>query len=178
MKSNLYLRYVGSNPQKTSEIPLSDLGNSLIGFDHVIREFAHICRLNVEIDVVATSNRQGSQIFNLLIDIRQIVENTPIESTEHLLEFLKLWSYETWQIAIDYFSEIKGIHRSLNDFLKEYPLDLAIFALLIPKLFKLARRQKDAPVPVDFNTPERIAKELYRLIGKKRVWEGDIPYNK
>lgn len=164
MSTNLYLRYEGSDSESPSDIPLSDLGRSLIGFDAVVRDFARVCRLNAELEVVATSRREGSLIVDTLVKIQEVVAQIPFESTDHLLDFLQLYSEEAWQTAVTFFSDITEIHKTINDYFRKYPLDLAIFVGLVPWLLHLTRKHKKSPKPSDKKISERIAKELHTLI--------------
>ena len=164
MDADLYLRYEGAVPGRPMDIPLSDLGKSLLGFDRVVRDFARVCRLEAEIEVVATSRREGSLIIDALVRIQEAAGQLPIASTDHLLDFLCLCSEEAWRTAVAFFSDITEIHKTVNDYFRKYPLDLALFVALIPMLLHLARRQKATPEPSDKRVPERIAKELHALI--------------
>ena len=59
MKSNLFIKYHGTtNPENDSEIDLVTLGNSIIGFDEVIKEILKISKIKGNISVSATKVRQ------------------------------------------------------------------------------------------------------------------------
>ncbi|MGA2150942.1 MAG: hypothetical protein ABSG48_02125 [Geobacteraceae bacterium] len=63
MNSELFLKYVGSYTENDSEIPISDLGKSLVSFEKLVGELVKICRINADVVVTATSTREGSHIL-------------------------------------------------------------------------------------------------------------------
>jgi len=168
MKSELYIKYEGSISQDDSCVVLSDLGQSLIAFEELIKHLGHTFKLETDIGVYITSRRQGSQIIDVLVQIRETIDSLPFDSVEHLLEFLKLASHDLWQQATAFFDELKEVHRTVNDFGKEYPVNIALFVLLIPSIIKWVRGQRHKPSPVDNRISERLAKELFKLIQKNR----------
>ena len=119
MNANLYLRYKGTDPNRPSDIPLSDLGKSLLGFDRVVSDFARICRINADIEIVATSRRRGSLIVDTLVMIQEVADQLPITSNEHLLDFLRLLSEDAWNKARDFFSELTWTHKTINDYFRK-----------------------------------------------------------
>jgi hypothetical protein len=88
MKSELYIKYEGSISQGDSCVVLSDLGQSLIAFEELIKHLGHMFKLETDIGVYITSRRQGSQIIDVLVQIRETIDSLPFDSVEHLLEFL------------------------------------------------------------------------------------------
>ncbi|GAG20721.1 unnamed protein product, partial [marine sediment metagenome] len=127
------------------------------------------------VEVVATSRREGSLIVDTLVNIQEVADQLPIVSTDHLLDFLRLCSEETWQTAIAFFNDISEIHDTINDYFRKYPLNLALFVGLVPLLLRLARRQKKSPEPSDKKVPERIAKELYMLVQRNGFGQAVFP---
>ena len=166
MNSEIFLRYVGTYTEDDSEIPLSDLGKSLISFERLTKEFASICRLNGEIVITATPSREGSHIVDAVLHIKTSLGQLPFDSAEHLIEFLKIASEVTYDQTIDYFKDINKIHEDLNYYFATYPFDITLFSLAIAKLIKWAKKQKTTPLPVEEDLPKRIAKELHSLINK------------
>jgi len=57
MKSNLFIKYRGIDLENDSEIDLATLGNSIIGFDEVIKEILKISKIKGNISVSATKIR-------------------------------------------------------------------------------------------------------------------------
>ena len=161
MEPNLFFRYVGANKDNTSEIPLDDLGVSLIGFDKVIHEFADVCHLNAEINVMVNSKHEGSLILEAIVKVNILPDALPFESINHLLDFLKIWSEESFQIAQSYFNNLKDLHTSLNDYFQKYPFDSAAFCFIIPYFFNKLKDKK-----IDNELPKNIAVKLFTLIKK------------
>jgi hypothetical protein len=167
MKAPLYFRYVGTSMDNETEIPLEDLGRSLLGFNKVIKDFTKIAGLNGEIEVRATSYKNGSLIFDTILELNLQVGQMPFEQIGTLLDFLKLVSIETWREAVSFFNEIKqdGFNQ-INDYFVKRPFDLAIFATLIPLLLQWIKNRKTRIPIEDKELSYRISKELQSLIDK------------
>jgi hypothetical protein len=168
MKTELYIKYTGSDSRDDSNIPLSDLGKSLISFERIVNDLSEIFGIDAKVEVLATTHREGSHIVDLLLQISDAFDSLPFDSPEHFLEFLKFANEEAWRHASEFLTDLKEIHRTVNDYCAKYPADLALLALLIPGLFALVRKQRKTPVPVDPNMSDRIAKQVYKLIEKNK----------
>lgn len=68
-------------------------------------------------------------------------------------------------------SEYDNSNIALNDYGVKYPVDIALFALIIPWLFKIVRKQRKNELPTDPKISERIARELYKIIRKNKIGE-------
>jgi len=168
MKTSLYLRYVSINPDEESNIPLGDLGNSLVAFERLVSDLSDVCRLDTKVEVLATTHREGSHIVDLLLQAQAELNSLPFESTDQLLEFLKLTSVDLWQEAVAFFNDLKDIHRTVNDFGNKHTVDITLFALLIPWVMSRIKKLREKPIPVDDHFSERMAREIYKLIEKNR----------
>ena len=166
MRTSLHFRYVGADPDRESEVPLVDLGRSLLGFDRVIKDLTRIIRLNGEIDVRAVATSEGSLIIDALLELNLELGQLPFERIDDLLAFLQMVSEHAWKNAIQFFNEIQYGLNELNDYFAKRPFNLAMFALLIPVLIRWIRKSKDRIPIEDEELAARIAKELQAIVKK------------
>lgn len=167
MRAPLYFRYVGVRQDIETEIPLEDLGRSLLGFDKIVKDFAKIIGLNGEIEVRALSNKRGSLILDTVLELNLQVGQLPFDEIGPLLDFLKLASIEAWREAVSFFNEIQhGGLNQINDYFARRPFNLAVFAALIPLLLQWIKNRKTRIPIEDEELSNRIAKELQSLVSK------------
>ena len=166
MRAPLYLRYVGVDPERESEIPLEHLGRSLLGFDRAIKDLTQIVRLNGEIEIRAVAYSEGSLIVDAILELKLAVGQLPFESIDHLLEYLQLAREDAWREAVQFFNEIQHGLNSLNDYFAKRPFDLVVYAYLISKFMDwIGSRMNRLPVE-DEQLRARVAKELQAIIKK------------
>jgi len=165
MKSNFHLRF--NTVESDTEIDLSVLGDSLVGFDNLIREIVKITRIQGDVSIQASSYRKGSIIIDAFIYITDNVEQLPFEKIDELLDFLKIANTTAWKNAKEYFSDIKNGYKSLNDYFTSHPIDLAFITIIITLLIGKARNYKRNASLKNDDLPERIAKELHKMINRK-----------
>jgi hypothetical protein len=166
MQTDLYLRYVGIVSENDSEIPLSDLGKSLIHFEKIAQDFSRICQLEGDLKISAVPSREGSHIIDMILHFEPSLGQLPFSSPENLLEFLKL-AGET--VTHDVFDYALDAREFLNKYFAEKPFDIALFALVIPKLLKLIGRiKKKKQIPED-DLSKRLVKELKDLLEKNSL---------
>lgn len=162
MKSNLFIRYKGVNPNNDSEIRLESLAESINGFDQVLKDLFSISKINRDISIYANKVRQGSLIIDLSICVDSIFEGSPFERVNDLLEFLKVVNKDEFYRASEFFSNLKGVHRSLNDYFARNPLDHDLITIFIAYLLGRAGAHKDKP-DID-NVPKDYAIALHKMI--------------
>ncbi len=173
MKTEIFLKYMGSYTENDSEIPLSDLGKSLVSFERLVGDLVKICRINGDVVVTATASREGSHIVDTIIHINGTIGQLPFDSPEYLIQFLKIAGDNSLQKATAYFNDLSNMRDGLNSYFSKYPVDFAILSGVIAYLIKKAKEQKHSPLPEDNELPTRIAKELYGLI-KRNGFKGLI----
>jgi hypothetical protein len=166
MNTQLFIKYVGSIEDRTSEIPLSDLGQSLIAFEEILDDLSHVCRIDGKLQISATAEREGSHIVDLILRLSQDVNSLPFDSPTHLLEFLRITNQEAWAVARQFFSAINNAHATLNDYAARYPIDFAIFSAFVILVIKKIGLREKKPLQQDKDIPERIAIEVQRIINK------------
>lgn len=171
MKSEIFLKYMGSYTENDSEIPLSDLGKSLVSFEKLVGDLVKICRINGDVVVTATASRKGSHIIDTIVHINGAIGQIPFDSPEYLIQFLKIAGDDSWQKVTEYFKDLNHIREGMNGYFSKNPMELALLSVVIPYLIKKAKEQKRSPIPKDDELPQRIAKELYGLI-KKNGFKG------
>jgi hypothetical protein len=166
MQTCLFLKYVGIVSENDSEIPLSDLGKSLIHFEKIVQDLSRICRLEGDLSVTVIPSREGSHIIDMILHFEPALGQLPFSSPENLLEFLKLTGETVTHDVFDYAIDAR---EYLNKYFAEKPFDIAVFALLIPKLLMLIRRiKKKKQIPED-ELSKKIAKELKDLLEKNSL---------
>ena len=167
MRAPLYFRYVGVRQDVETEIPLEDLGRSLLGFDSVVKDFGKIIGLNGEIEVRALSNKKGSLILDTILELNLQVGQLPFDEIGPLLDFLKLVSIDAWREAVSFFNEIHhGGLNQINDYFSKRPFNLAVFAALVPLLLQWIKNRKTRIPIEDEELSNRIAKELHHSSAK------------
>lgn len=173
MKPNLFIKYHGtSNPENDSEVDLVTLGNSIIGFDEVIKEILKISKIKGNISVSATKVRQWSLIVDLALQIA-FNNSIPFDNIGDFLNFLKLVDLSLWKTAHEFFSAIDGTHRLINDFASKNPFDYDLITYYIVYMIWEARWQKKS-----INTeklPPKYAEWLNRMIKKKKFQQALKP---
>lgn len=166
MNPNLFIRFKGIDREHDSEVDLAELGESLMGFDSLFRNFGEIIRVEGQLEIKATATKEGSVIVDLVARLQH--GTIPFESIDNYLNFLKIAGDSTWHEAVKFFNSIDGAHKTLNDWVAKYPLDFAAFAYLLGKAFekllKKAKKNKNKPDYSDSELPRHIADELHKLI--------------
>jgi len=122
MKQNLFIKYKGVNPENDSEINLASLGNSLVGFELVIKEIFKISKIKSDISISVGGVREGSQIFDIILSFGDQVS---FDNMQDLLNFSKVASLEFYNKILRSISEN---HKNINDFAKDYPVDFDFIA--------------------------------------------------
>ncbi|MCK5114718.1 MAG: hypothetical protein KAR11_08160 [Phycisphaerae bacterium] len=166
--SSIHLRYKGFENTGDSCLDLTDLGKSLVGFDKLLRELVKITNVNGEVSIKATAFRDGSVIVDLLIKLQELANQVPFDSTDDLLDYLKLVNDIAWKEAVHYFQKISSTSKSVYDYLSQHPVKLTGISIVLVKLIELATKNKDQPCSDCDGIPKRVALELNKLIKNKR----------
>jgi hypothetical protein len=168
MNPNLFIRFKGIDAEHDSEVDLAELGESLVGFDSLFKEFANILRIEGQLEIKATASHEGSIIVDVVARLHDVSAALPFDSVKDFLEILKLAGDPLWKEAVNFFNSMEGAHKTLNDWAVQNPFDVAALSILlveaIKALLKKARKNKEKP---DYSDPElskRIAEELHKLI--------------
>lgn len=164
MKPNLHFKF--SPIKKNNEIDLSDLGNSLVGFDRLIRDLVKVTCIRGDVSVQAVSYRDGSIVVDTVVKIKEFVDLLPFERIDELLDFLQIVNAYAWQKASEFFNEIKSSHRTLNDYFASNPLDFTIIAIAITYMIDKAKSLKELPFNQSMGIPTQYAMKLHKLIHK------------
>lgn len=161
-----YLHFKFNPSEKEKEIDLIDLGESLVGFDKLIRYLVKITNIKGSVSIQAVRYRDGSIIVDTLVYIKDILDQLPFDNITDLLDFLKLANDMVWEMAKDFFSEIKPGYELLNDYFRSHPLDLGLIVIVINTLINKAQKCKEKKALGNGDIPERYALELHKLIHK------------
>lgn len=177
--ANLFLRYMGEEEADDSNISLSELGISLAGFDSLFKEFAQILRIDIEPEVHATANREGSFIVDIAAWWRDAGEALPFHTVEDFLTFLRIAGDPMVKEAEAFFNVVLAEKRTLNDWVAANPLDAGIYSWLFARVLKkLMKRAGNFKHGIDADAkdlPKRIQQALQKLIKKKGFKKALIP---
>ena len=122
MNPNLFIRFKGTEQESDSQVSLSELGESLTGFHSVLTELNSVMGITIEPEVQATALRDGSVIVDLVLFFRDASDVLPFDSVPDFVEFLKLAEEPKAEEVESYFSTLKGLNRSINDWAAENPV--------------------------------------------------------
>lgn len=151
-------------------VDLKTLGESIVGFNEVIKESAKVLRIKGEISIRAKTARDGSIILEILTELSSLASTVPFENIQAYLDFLTLAGKE---VASEGFEWGSQVHDDLNALYAKYPLDAALLGYAVVRLIAWARKQKKAPVVQDDDgkqLPKNYAIRLHKLI-KRRVFK-------
>lgn len=166
---NLFIKYV---PYPNSDIDLNLLGESLIGFERVIKECFKISKIDGNLEVKAKNLSAGSIVIEIVLHVSAGI---PFNSISDMLAFYKIASPDLHIQLLSGFSEFNKIHETVNDLVAKYPLDFALVAAFISKIIECAKRQKKRVQVIDEkgeDLPEKpYAKALHRMINKERIFK-------
>lgn len=168
MEFRLYLRFTGSD-QDDSEVALSELGESLVGFDSIFQEFARILHLEGGVEVSATASRDGSLIIDTVLALSDAT-SLGFDSFQALLNALELARDPLFHAAQISYNTLEGAHRTLNDWVAANPIDAGVITTILAKayqkLMEKARHNKERPDYNDREVPRQISEDLHKLVKK------------
>lgn len=178
MEPNFFIKYRGIDPKHDSQVDLVALGESIIGFDGVIREIFKISKIKGDISVNASKTREGSLIVDVLIAIAEATNSIPFDTISDFLDFLSVTNQELHTQAQSFFNSIGEAHEDLNEFAREYPatydLVKSAITLFIGILIGKASNQKKVPNLDDLPKPYAMA--LHKMIKAKRFKKALKPF--
>lgn len=164
MKESFVIRYQFI-PEEGLNLTL--LGESFAGFDSLIKEILETANLSNDVEVKTTRVKQGSiEIYNALL----IAQPIPFSDVQLFLEFLRIAKPELMNDANTFFSNIHGVHRTVNDYFAKNPVDMAVVSLIIGYITGVIRTSAKIK---NNNTSSVDTKLSSRQISKiKRITEG------
>lgn len=170
-ESYLFIKYKGASNSKNCNVDLSELGESLVGFDKLIKELFRVSRVRGEFSVQATSYRSGSIVVDLLLEVKTLFEQLPFDNPQDLIDFLSVVDGALCQQAVSFFQDLRNSSKSIYDFLSTHPVELSTLTLFISVLIGNAGKYKENKNINDEEMPVRIARELNKLIQKKHAFK-------
>lgn len=173
MQPNFFIKYRGIQASNDSIVDLVALGESIIGFDALIKEVFRISKMNGDVSISATKTRDGSLIVDILVAVSNIIGSTPFERVEDLLNFLKIVDHNQWEQAGNFFNDLNYTHRTLNDYFAANPLDYTLVCSFIAYLIGKARRHKHSPDLDDL--PKDYAIALHKAIKARKFKKAISP---
>jgi len=171
---NIIIKYQW-DPEKGG-VDLKTLGESIVGFNSVIKETVKVLRIHGEVSVKASVVKDGSIIFEILTELSSIVSSIPFENLQSFLDFLELVGKQT---VSDGFALASKAHEDLNSLYAKYPLDATLLGYGIVKLIAWAKRQKKVVTIQDDEgkfLPKNYAIRLHKLIKKRVFKKALIPF--
>ena len=174
MQPNFFIKYRGIDEQNDSQVDLVALGESIVGFDAVIREIFRISKIKGDISINASKTREGSLIVDIVITLADIIDKIPFEKVPELLDFLRVVSQEAFDKANDFFNEIGQAHRTLNDYFAKNPMDWSLVTAFVAYMVGKASKQKKVPNIDDL--PKYYAIALHKMIKAKKFKKALKPF--
>jgi hypothetical protein len=154
------------NSDKQNGIDLALLGESIAGFDHVLRELIKVARIEGNLEIGVEANHKGSIILDIAL---KLLSDIPFHTWHDIYNFL---AFIGNQEMLGKAKEIGALHGNINQFFSQYPFDSLLLATYIPKIFEWAKRQKTVPTAQDVaggKIPSEYAVRLHKIT-KKRVY--------
>lgn len=173
MRPNFFIKYRGINASNDSAVDLVALGESIIGFDALIKDIFEISKINGEVSVSATKTRDGSLIVDILVTISNIANAIPFERVEDLLNFLRIVDHNAWELANNFFNDLTHAHRTLNDYFAANPLDYTLACSFVAYLIGRAKKHKQKPDLDDL--PKDYAIALHKAIKARKFKKAISP---
>lgn len=162
-KVPLYIKY--SN-EVQSPIDLAVLGESLIGFQKVIKDLIQIANIDSEYSISVERITEGSIDVSTLINF---ASNLPFRNLADFYNFIQFIGDEVPKDLINAISIIDQSKDSIESYFAKNPVQLLVLweliRYLVPKLIALTPRQKGF-VKLDKDLPVSYAMGLNRLINK------------
>lgn len=178
--ASIHIKYVGISPQRESELDLNLLGESIQGFDQVLRELIDVMKVRGEVEIRATKVSQGSIVIEILIDIST---DQFFSHIRDYLAFLELVDLDAYRQVMTDLGELNAARRAANDWVAENPIDagLIVWGLRkgIVKLLRFVRLQKQSVRTEDEGgdrIPTVYAPRLKRLIRERSFRKAVKPF--
>lgn len=159
-------------------IDMKLLGESLIGFDRVLKDIIDIADLTDKVEYRINRIEHASvDIFSSL----HIISQLPFDSPNEFIDFLRLAAPELVKDANNFFSFAANAHRSVNDFFNANQFDNAVVTSLIVgfilKSFDLGGKinnGKASKEDLNTATPKQI-KRLGKMVEDGRYRSAMLP---
>lgn len=170
---NFFIKYDKKGINEKFELDLELLGQSIIGFDHAIKEVIKISKIKGEIDIKAANIREGSLIVDIIIALN--TGAVPFDSVNDLLVFIRSVDYAEY---LRITNSLMLAHDEANEFFAKYALDALLVTKFVEKMFNWAKKQKRIPVLISDKEeiPKEYAIKLHKLIKKKTFRKALKPF--
>ncbi len=170
IEPNFFIKYNGKSDSNGSPIDLVVLGESIVGFNSVVKEIFKISKLKGNISISASKIREGSIIIDVIIFVSQHADEMPFDKVIDFLNFLKVISQDSYTEAVSFFNGVQEAHENINEFAKEYPATYdfikTVITLFIGILIGKAQKHKKQPDLDDL--PAKYAVALHKMISSKK----------
>lgn len=155
---------------------LASIGESFVGFDALLKDILEIAQLGEAIEIKTTRVQQGSiHVYNAIISLNTI----PFDNPAVFLEFLKIAGPEFINNANTFFSAIHGIHRSVNDYFVNNPVDLTLATFIVGYIvgsIDIAGKLKgNKSIPTGVKASPRQINRLRRMVEGGRYRRAFMP---
>ncbi|MBN1638428.1 MAG: hypothetical protein JW866_05650 [Ignavibacteriales bacterium] len=178
MKPNFFIKYHGPDDTNDSEIDLVALGESIVGFDRVIKDIFYISKINGDISVSASKTQKGSLVIDIVIAVGNLGSSIPFDKIIDFLNFLKVVDQEVWAQANTFFGQMSHAHDDINEFARQYPATYDLvksgITLFIGILIGRAGKHKKCPDLDDL--PKKYAIGLHKMIKQRKFKKAFKPF--
>ena len=157
--------------QSSAGLDLDVLGESIVGFNNLIKDLGHVLKLKGEISSKARVAKDGSIIFEIYTSVATAIHTFPFENVQAFHDFL---SFTGQHIVADATETAFQVHEDLKALYAKYPLDAALLGLALAGLIRWASKQKKTVTFQDENgkyIPTKYAPKLRRLVTKKKAFK-------
>ena len=156
---NLHIIYHWNSDENVG-IDLNLLGDSIAGFNKVIREILKSAKVQGDFSIQAQIIKEGSIDVGTLV---QFLSPVPFENWQDLFNFIAIIGERE---LLEHFRQAAQIHRNINDYFSKNPFDQQIITVGIGFLVGWVAKQKQAPTVRDNGRelPVVFAARLKRLI--------------
>ncbi len=164
MNSNSFNIVYKNSTSKNKGYSLEILGSSLVGVNKIIKEFVDIANFNNELDIKVNNVKNGSIIIELLfyIDFHLLFTNI-----QDLYNFLLVADPKQYKEVAEFFSNIDGAHKSINNYYSQFPLtgeiSMMLIGIYIGRMMHMSGKQKEQLTLKDENGNKFPIKYAQRL---------------
>lgn len=175
-RNNIFIEIKTDLGQSFDLVSLSEIFS---GLDLVIKELYEISNINGDFNLKVDGVEEGSVIVTLYTDI---ISNLPFDKAQDFYNFLIVASPELYLKVSQFFSDIKNIHRTINDYFALNPLDqqllTALFAIFVTNMVGKAQKYKNNPVVSENDKttmPQTYAYKLHNMVLSKKFKKVVLP---
>jgi hypothetical protein len=176
MQQSLFIRYVGAGSDD-SQVPLSDLGVSLLGVERAYKDLSYAIGIKAELELSAKGTSNGSLVVQALVTLPDTLPYL-FNSNQELLDFLRIEGAAAYEQGCRILNEIKDGATVIEEYYAQRPISLLIVVGCLNKLWglmlKLGKEMKnkgedEAIRILADEAPENVLRRLAVAIKRHRL---------